>query len=230
MNLLIVIPAYNEEASILEVVEKICRVSPHGYIIVNDGSSDKTASICREAGLNLLDLPINLGLADAIQAGMQYASKQNYDAVLQFDGDGQHNAQYIEKLCEAMQMENADIVIGSRFLHGKMPFSFRAMGTGLLRFLIRITTGCKITDPTSGMRLFNKRMIEEFAWNLNFGPEPDTIVYLMRSGAKIIEVPVTMNKRTGGESYLNFANSIRYMLHMCVSILFVQWFRKKRGL
>ena len=226
MNTLIVIPAYNEEANILEVVETI---SAYEYIVVNDGSSDKTASLCKEAGFKILDLPINLGLAAAIQAGMQYASRHGYDAVLQFDGDGQHNAQYIEKLCEAMQIENADIVIGSRFLIGKMPFSFRAMGTGLLRLLIRITTGCKISDPTSGMRLFNKRMIEEFAWNLNFGPEPDTLVYLMRHGTKVVEVPVTMNERVSGVSYLNFGNSIRYMLHMCVSILVVHWFRGKVG-
>ena len=232
MALLIVIPAYNEEANIIRVVENIKSfpVAHQDFIIVNDGSSDMTAGICKEAGFPLLDLPINLGLTDAIQAGMQYASRHGYDAVLQFDGDGQHDAKYIGNLCEAMQRESADIVIGSRFLCEKMPVNIRTAGAILLKLLIRITTGTKISDPTSGMRLFNKRMIEEFAWNLNFGPEPDTLVYLMRSGAKIIEVPVKMGERLSGESYLNFANSIRYMLHMCVSILFVQWFRKKRKL
>lgn len=232
MNILIVIPAYNEETNIIGVVENIKSFSVvhQDFIIVNDGSSDRTAGICKEVGFPLLDLPINLGLADAIQVGMQWASKHGYDAVLQFDGDGQHEAGYIDCLCDAMQKENADIVIGSRYLHGKMQLSFRSIGASMLKFFIRVTTGRKITDPTSGMRLFSKRMIEAFAWNLNYGPEPDTLVYLMRSGAKVIEVPVTMKERVSGESYLNFANSMRYMLHMCVSILFVQWFRKKREL
>ena len=231
MNLLIVIPAYNEETNIVKVVENIksCSAVHQKYIVINDGSNDRTASICKDAGFPLLDLATNLGLADAIQAGMQYASKHGYDAVLQFDGDGQHNAKYITSLCETMEREYCDIVIGSRFVHKKMPVSFRMAGASLLKFLIWITTGCNISDPTSGMRLFNKKMIEDFAWNLNFGPEPDTLVYLMRQGAKIIEVPVKMNERHGGESYLNFANALRYMLHMCVSILFVQWFRKKKG-
>lgn len=230
MNLLIVIPAYNEETNIMQVINNIETQCPSNhYIIINDGSRDKTANICKEKGLNLLDLPINLGLADAVQAGMQYASKQGYDAVLQFDGDGQHNAKYIDALCEAMERENADIVIGSRFLNGKKPFNLRMAGGDLLAFLIRLTTGTNLTDPTSGMRLFNKKLIEEFAWSLNFGPEPDTLVYLIRGGAKVIEVPVTMSERTSGESYLNFTRSVRYMLHMCVSILFIQWFRKKRG-
>ncbi|MCL1864163.1 MAG: glycosyltransferase family 2 protein [Defluviitaleaceae bacterium] len=228
MKILIVIPAYNEAENIENVMKNINKyASCHRYIIVNDGSSDCTINTCKQGCFSYLDLPINLGLEAAIQTGMQYASKQGYDGVLQFDGDGQHNAKYISVLCDSMDAHNADIVIGSRFLKEDKPFSLRMAGASLLQLLIKVTTGTKLTDPTSGMRLFNKKMIEKFAWGMNYGPEPDTLVYLMRSGAKVVEVPVTMHERVAGESYLNFANSMRYMLRMCISILVVQWFRKK---
>jgi len=231
MKILIVIPSYNEEKNIRFVIKKLHEQCPHhDYIIVNDGSRDNTADICIIEQFDFLDLPINLGLAAAVQLGMQYASKNEYEAVLQFDGDGQHDAKYIDDMCQVMEEMNADIVIGSRFLIQTKPFTLRMVGSKLLQFLIRLVTGVNLTDPTSGMRLFRKELVEEFAWNLNYGPEPDTLVYLMRNGVKIIEIPVDMNERVNGESYFNLTRSIRYMLHMCVSILFIQWFRKKRSL
>ena len=227
MRLLIIIPAYNEAENIHMVVGELRNVCPHhDYLIVNDGSKDNTSEICRQNGFAFLDLPINLGLAGAVQAGMQYASREGYDAVLQFDGDGQHEAGYIDALLDEMKTGKSEIVIGSRFLCKKKPKNLRMAGNSLLKLLIRMVTGVKLTDPTSGMRMFNKRMIEEFAWNLNYGPEPDTLVYLIRSGVKVTEVQVEMRERVRGESYLSFANSIRYMLHMIVSILFVHWFRE----
>lgn len=227
-NLLIIIPAYNEAENIERVVSNIENNYPqYDYVVVNDGSKDNTAEICREHNFNLLDLPINLGLAGAFQAGMKYAYYKEYDYAIQFDGDGQHNPEYIENMMNKAIAEDLDVVIGSRFVTEKRPKSARMLGNMLLEFCIFITTGKKIKDPTSGMRLFNKKMISKLATQMNYGPEPDTISFLLRCKYKIEEEQVTMSERIAGESYLNLSNSIKYMFHMFSSILVVQWFRKK---
>ena len=180
MRLLIVIPAYNEAANIKRVVDNLIEnFSQYDYIIVNDGSKDDTAKICRENDYNLLDLANNLGLTGAVQAGMRYAYQNNYDAVLQFDGDGQHRPEYIKDLLDVMQEKNVDIVIGSRFVTEKKPKTLRMLGNNLIAGLIRLTTGKYIKDTTSGMRLYGRRVIEEFSRNINYAPEPDTISYLI---------------------------------------------------
>lgn len=224
-----IIPAYNEEESLKSTVDSLCSAAPNvDYLIVNDGSKDGTVQVCRDNGFLFLDLPVNLGLSGAFQSGMKYAYRHNYDCAIQFDADGQHLPQYINSLVEGL--ENNDIVIGSRFIGKKKPKSMRMLGSNLISFAIRITTGKKLTDPTSGMRAFNKRMIKQLALGLNFGPEPDTVSYLIkRAKAKVVEVPVTMAERTAGESYLNPWNSIVYMLRMTVSILFIQFIRKNIG-
>ncbi len=124
--------------------------------------------------------------------------------------------------------EGYDIVIGSRFVTEKKPHSMRMLGSNLISLATRLTTGRKVKDPTSGMRMFNKKMIAEFALNLNYGPEPDTISYLLKQGATIAEVQVEMDERIAGESYLNLSRSVMYMLRMLLSILFIQNFRKRR--
>ena len=133
-------------------------------------------------------------------------------------------------MLQEIEKENADIIIGSRFVEQKKPKSLRMMGSYLLQKIICITTKKTITDPTSGMRLFNRDMIKRFAYTMNYGPEPDTISYLIRCGAKVKEVQVTMKEREAGESYLNLKRSIQYMLQMCMSIIFIQTFRKKEKL
>ena len=231
MRMLIVIPAYNESESIVSVVNDLQQQCPqYDYIVINDGSKDSTAEICKRENINFIDLPLNIGLAGAVQTGMQYASRNSYDAVLQFDGDGQHMPVYIERLCNAMVNHDADIVIGSRFLNSKKSFNGRMMGSRLIELLILLVSGVRLKDPTSGMRLFNKKLTNEFAWNLNHAPEPDTLAFLMRNGIKVVEEHVRMKEREAGESYLNFTRSLKYMLHMCISILFVQWFRKRRDI
>ena len=228
MKLLIIIPAYNEEENIEKVVNNLIdNYSQYDYVVVNDGSRDMTGMICKQNKYNLLDLPINLGLAGGIQAGFKYACQCGYDYALQFDGDGQHQPQYIDRMLKQMEREKADIVIGSRFVEQKKPKSLRMIGSNLLQKIICITTRKNITDPTSGMRLFNKKMIQKFAYTMNYGPEPDTISYLIRCGAKVEEVQVVMKEREAGESYLNLKRSIQYMLYMCMSIVFIQAFRKK---
>lgn len=229
MRTLLIIPAYNEEGSLASTIESLKASSFDGdYLVINDGSKDRTAEICRENEYPFLDLPVNLGLAGAFQAGMKYAYRHRYDCAIQFDADGQHLPEYIPLLEKAVQ-EN-DIAIGSRFVTKKKPSSMRMLGSNLIEVAIKLTTGETIKDPTSGMRAFNGRMIEQMAKGLNFGPEPDTVSYLIkRADAKVVEVPVEMAERTAGESYLNLGNSAKYMLRMTVSILFMQVIRKRIG-
>ena len=225
-KILIIIPAYNEAENIENVVNNIVEnYQQYDYIVVNDGSKDETATICKKNGYNMLDLPINLVLAGGLQAGFKYAYEHNYDAAIQFDGDGQHQPQYIKGMLD--ELESADIVIGSRFVDRKKPKSLRMLGSNMIQLAIRLSTGKTIHDPTSGMRLVNRRMMKEFAYNMNFGPEPDTISYLLRRGANVKEVPVEMLERTAGESYLNLKRSILYMIRMSISIIFIQRFRKR---
>lgn len=229
MKLLIAIPAYNEAENIERVVNNLIKNYPqYDYVVINDGSGDDTVGICRRNHYNLLDLPVNLGLAGAFQAGMKYAARKGYDCLLQLDGDGQHRPEYIAPMLEKLEAEKLDIVIGSRFVTEKKSLSARMLGSRMLVLAIQLTTGQKLSDPTSGMRMFSRSMIEEFSQNINYGPEPDTMAYLMKNGARVGEVQVQMDERTAGESYLNFARSVRYMFHMVVSILFIQNFRKRR--
>ena len=224
-DVLVIIPAYNESANIETVVGRLNSICPdYDYVVINDGSTDSTAEICRRCGFNLLDLPVNLGLAGGFQAGLRYAARYGYRYAIQIDGDGQHRPEYIRSMKEKMD-EGYDIVIGSRFVGEKKPFTMRMIGSRMIGFAIRLTTGKKIQDPTSGMRMFSRRMIEMFAEGLNFGPEPDTVSYLIRKGAKVAEVPVKMDERMGGVSYLTPLKSASYMIKMLVSILVIQGFR-----
>ena len=160
-------------------------------------------------------------------AGLKYADKYGYQYAVQLDGDGQHRPEYLESMIKKME-EGYDIVIGSRFVGEKKPFTMRMLGSNLIEMAIRFTNGVNIKDPTSGMRMFSKRMIREFASGLNYGPEPDTVSYLIRQGARVAEVPVIMDERILGVSYLTPVNAMRYMLKMLISILLIQNFRKRR--
>lgn len=226
-ELLIVIPAYNEEENIENVVTYIKdNYAQYDYIVVNDGSKDRTAEICRQKGYELLDLPTNLGLAGAFQAGLKYAYVKGYSYAIQFDADGQHRPEFIQAMLDRIK-EGYDIVIGSRFLNYRKSKSLRMVGSKILTVAIKMTTKVRVSDPTSGMRMFSRSMIKEFAQNLNYGPEPDTVSYLLKNGAKVSEVQVKMEERQFGESYLNLTGSAKYMLKMLISIFFVQNFRKR---
>lgn len=228
MKCLVIIPAYNEEENIVRVIESLKENCPAcDYVIINDGSSDNTAGLCRKRNYELIDLPVNLGLAGAFQTGLKYAYRRGYDYAIQFDADGQHRPEFIAPMLGKIQ-EGYDIVIGSRFVTEKKPRSLRMLGSNLISLATWMTTKRKVKDPTSGMRIFNKKMIAEFALNLNYGPEPDTISYLLKQGATIAEVQVEMDERIAGESYLNLSRSVMYMMRMLLSILFIQNFRKRR--
>lgn len=228
MKLLIIVPAYNEAESIVKVIEELQEKVPQfDYIIVNDGSKDETARICREHDFRMLDLPVNLGLTGAFQTGMRYGYEKEYDAAIQIDADGQHDPAYIPEMVRIMEEKGVDLVIGSRFVTEKKPKTLRMIGNTIIEVAIRLTTGKKLTDPTSGMRLYNRKLIRELAYGVNYSPEPDTVAYLLRCGAKVEETQVTVRERSAGESYLSMGRSIRYMTLMCMNILFIQWVRKR---
>jgi len=226
---LAIIPCYNEEGSIKSTVDNLCEKNPDiDLVVVNDGSGDNTYRLCIENNYPVIDIPFNLGLSNAIQTGMCYAHNNEYETALQFDGDGQHNPDFIPELIKKMQETSADIVIGSRYLY-KAPRSLRGFCGRIIKAAIKITTGKTITDPTSGMRLFNRKMIKNFALKMNYGPEPDTLAYLINQGIIVAEIPVIMRERKAGKSYLSALSAMLYMLRMTVSIIFIQWFRAKEN-
>lgn len=228
LKLLIIIPAYNEAENIARVIGELReKVPQYDYVIINDGSKDRTGEICRENGYHMLDLPVNLGLTGAFQTGMRYAWEKGYDAAIQIDADGQHDPAYIPEMMRIMEEKGADLVIGSRFVTEKKPKTLRMFGNTIIEIAIRMTTGKRLTDPTSGMRLYSRKLIREMAFGVNFSPEPDTVSYLLRCGAKVEETQISIRERTAGESYLSIGRSIRYMTQMCINILFIQWVRKR---
>lgn len=225
-RVLAIIPAYNEEGSLQNTVEELKAVAPEvDFIVINDGSTDSTGEICRANGYPVLDLPVNGGLTVGFQTGMKYAARKGYSYAIQFDADGQHMPQYIDAMRKKMDDTDADLVIGSRFVQFKKEHSARMFGSRIITFIVKMTTGKRVSDPTSGMRMFNRRMIELFSKDMSLNPEPETVAHLIRKGAKVEEVQVSMRNRTTGESYLNLTRSAAYMIRVCTSILFVQWFR-----
>ena len=225
-KVLAIIPAYNEEGSLQNTIEELKAVAPEvDFIVINDGSTDSTGGICRANGYPVLDLPVNGGLTVGFQTGMKYAARKGYSYAIQFDADGQHMPRYIDAMRKKMDETDADIVIGSRFVQFKKEHSARMFGSRIITFIVKMTTGKRVSDPTSGMRMFNRRMIELFAKDMSLNPEPETIAHLIRNGVMVEEVQVSMRDRTAGESYLNLTRSAAYMIRVCTSILFVQWFR-----
>lgn len=231
MKTLIIIPAYNEEASILSTVQNLKNTNPKvDYIIINDGSKDDTQKICIENDLNYVDLPNNLGIGGAVQTGYKYAQKYDYDVAIQFDGDGQHDPKYIDELVDEIK-KGSNLAIGSRYVGNKSEFQstfMRRLGKNILSGLIKLTTGKIIHDPTSGYRAADKNVIALFAkkYPVDY-PEPDTIVEVIKKGYKISEIPVSMNPRHGGKSSISAIKSIYYMIKVSLSIILTAFNTKK---
>ena len=231
VKVLIIIPAYNEEENIVEVVKHLTSQAMTGvlserlsvdYLIINDGSRDRTLEICGEQQFCYLNLPINLGIGGAVQAGYIYAKRNGYDIAVQMDGDGQHDIAYLEDMLKPLLEDKADIVIGSRFLkkEGFQSSGMRRMGIKFLSFLIRLTTGKKIMDVTSGFRAVNKRFINIYVNDYPTDyPEPEAIVTAIMNRGRIMEVPVQMRAREAGSSSITFRKSIYYMIKVTLAIL-----------
>ncbi|MDM8203196.1 glycosyltransferase family 2 protein [Faecalicoccus acidiformans] len=224
---LVIIPAYNEALNIGKTVQDIRLNAPNlNYVIINDGSKDDTLEVIKKNEYNYIDGFCNQGLFGAVQTGFKLALEEDYDVAIQFDGDGQHSAKYLQSMIDEIQKGN-DIVIGSRYVTEKKPWSARMIGSRLISLGIKMVTGKTIKDPTSGLRAYNKSCIRDYALDSNNPPEPDTLVYMLKKGRSIKEVQVQMNEREFGESYLNLGNTIKYMSRMIISIFLIQPFRKR---
>lgn len=217
-----IIPAFNEEENIEKVVEKI-KSYGYDYLVINDCSSDNTASILKKNKYNHLDLSVNVGLAGVTRIGFMYGYDNDYDCIINVDGDGQHPVDKVNLLVEEIE-KGYDYVVGSRFVNDKKPFSLRMIGSRLICGLIKLKTGKTVYDPTSGMRALGRKVIEEFSKGMNYYAEPDALCHILKKGYKVKEVQVEMLERQGGVSY--FASpfkTIKYMVAEILSILFVQW-------
>lgn len=226
-DLLIVIPAYNEEKNIGRVITELKeKAGDFPLLAVDDGSTDGTGELLRTMGVKTLRHRVNLGLAEAVRTGMKYALRHGFKYSMQFDADGQHDAAAVNRLYEKAGDGDHDIVIGSRYAEEKGSHSLRTLGGNLISLCIRLVSGERIKDPTSGMRLYDRRVMECFAASSHYSPEPDTLSYLISRGIKVTEVQVSMNERMSGRSYLDITESLRYMFRMCSSILLLQWIRR----
>lgn len=229
MKSIVIIPAYNEEKSIEKTVEDIRRNAPEfDYVIVNDCSKDNTLEICTQKELHVLNLPINLGIGGAVQTGYLYAYKNGYDFAVQFDGDGQHDAKFLHEMRDYMIEHKLDMLIGSRFIEkeGFQSSGIRRFGIRYFSALIRLLTGAKITDPTSGMRMVDRDIIELYADSYPKDyPEPESAVAVLNMGKTIAEYPVVMRERMEGVSSISPVRSIYYMVKVTLAIL-VEMLRK----
>ena len=224
-RVLVVIPAYNEHESILATVNKI-KSFGYDYVVVNDGSKDDTLAICRANHLNVLDLPQNLGIGGAVQAGHKYAQRFGYDIDVQVDGDGQHDPAYIKDLVTLIQ-DGADLAVGSRFLKQTDGFQstfMRRVGIKWLSFWIKLFTGQAVTDPTSGFRACNRKAIDLFcdSYPIDY-PEPESIALAMKLGYKVSETSVNMLERQGGTSSIGGFSDIYYMIQVSLAIWVTCW-------
>lgn len=233
MKTLVIIPAYNEQDAILNTVKDVescgCDVD---VVVINDCSTDATRKILEDNGINHINLPINLGIGGGVQTGYKYALEKGYDIAIQFDGDGQHDASYLGKMIEALEKDGADIAIGSRYVanskEGFQSTAMRRFGIGFLSCLIRILSGVKVYDVTSGMRAVNKKMIEVYANDYEQDyPEPEAILLAGLKGAVIKEVPVVMRERQGGKSSISSWKSAYYMIKVSMALIIYRAINKK---
>jgi glycosyltransferase involved in cell wall biosynthesis len=228
-KILIVIPCYNEEASIRSVIAEINQLKQTqpidiNALVVNDCSTDDTIAVVRTLDCFYLDLPVNLGIGGAMQAGYKYAYRNGYDIAIQLDGDGQHPANEIPALIQPILDGTADVVIGSRFItkEGFQSSVFRRVGINYFRWLNQVLIGQTIYDSTSGFRAFNRRTLaivnnyypDEY-------PEPEAIVQFGLHKLRMKEIPVRMRERQGGISSINSTKAVYYMMKVTLGILFV---------
>ena len=222
MKKLVIIPAYNESGSIVKAVDDIRKNAPgFDYVVINDCSTDSTLSICRKNKLNYVNLSVNLGIGGAVQTGYIYACQNGYDIAVQFDGDGQHDAAYLDRMAEELVRSGSDMVIGSRFIEkeGFQSSGLRRVGIRYFSALIRLMTGKVVTDPTSGMRMVNRDVMRIYAENYPKDyPEPESVVAILRMGKKVQEVPVVMKEREEGTSSIGGLKSVYYMIKVTLAI------------
>ncbi len=223
-RILVILPALNEGRSIATTLRGIREQLPGADLLVlNDGSSDDTSAVARAAGAAVLDMPFNLGIGAAVQAGFQFARDYDYDIVLRNDGDGQHAPENNIALLQCLESRDVDVVIGSRFIDARGDYGtplFRRLGSGILARLLTAIIGQRVTDPTSGCAAFNRRAINLFAqaYPQDY-PEPEAILMLHRAGLRGAEAPVRMIPRQHGDSSITPLRSVYYMVKVILAIL-----------
>ena len=223
-KILIIIPAFNEAKNIKATVEEIfAQQLLLDVAVINDGSKDETSLRSRACGVHVIDLPFNLGIGGAVQTGFKFALEHDFDIAVQVDGDTQHDVSYLPAILEPVIKGEADMTIGSRFLPPYLGYrsSFvRRIGIHFFARLISAITSVKVTDPTSGFRAFNKRLIKTFAgYYPHDFPEPEAIAVAARHGARVREVPVKMRKRPAGNSSIRYVRTLYYMIKVTFAIL-----------
>ena len=213
----LVVPAFNEEASLAATLEDIKDAASFATVlVVDDGSHDETAKVAQRCGANYVRLPFNLGVGPAVQTGFKYAQRNGFGCVVQFDGDGQHRAEYVERLVTRIQSAEADVAAGVRSGDDLDAYTFsllRGWGSRWLRFLIWLASGRMFSDPTCGLRAFNRRSIAYLAETYpEVAAEPYSLVMLTNRGFNVVEEPIRLRKRTGGSTSLTFGRAISYMV------------------
>jgi glycosyltransferase involved in cell wall biosynthesis len=223
LRVLAIVPAYNEEITIQPVIQEIVDKVPGIVVcVVNDGSNDKTVEKAKDSGAVVISHPFNMGIGAAVQTGFIYAIRNNFDIAVQVDGDGQHDPLFITKMVSDLKQMNADVVSGSRFIKkGGYKSSFlRRVGILIFEVINRLVVGQKITDSTSGFRAFNQRAIAFLADKYPEDyPEPEVLIILKKNGYKVIEIPVEMRSRQGGQSSIKGYKSLHYMVKVILAIL-----------
>lgn len=221
-KVLIIIPAFNEEKNLEELLIKINNICPqYDVLVINDCSKDNTSAICKKCNVKVVDLPVNLGIGGAVQTGYKYALKEGYDIAVQVDGDGQHNPSFIQPLVNEV-LNGSNLCIGSRFIdkQGFQSSAVRRFGIKYFSVLIKLLTRQEVTDPTSGARACDKKVIKYFADSYPKDyPEPETIVKLKKENLRISEIPVVMNERKEGSSSITIIKSIYYMIKVSLAII-----------
>lgn len=238
MRTLVFIPAWNEQASISEVIADVRKSLPGADIlVVDDGSTDATTATARKCGVLVATLPFNQGLGAALQTGYLYALREGYDCCAHLDADGQHPAAEVARLLEVIVADRADLVIGSRYSDPdaaaesddyKPTFS-RRIGTSVFRFFLTLATRQRFTDTTSGMRAANRRVMSLFSEN--YSPdfaEIESLQLAVRQGLRVEEVPVRMLERAGGTSFLTPVRSA-FFIFKGVVVLLVGQFRPRQA-
>ncbi len=222
LKCLIIVPAFNESRSVGKLIRRLNRFLPDfDVLVIDDGSTDDTVHQVPPQTA-VVSLPFNLGIGGAMQTGYRYAAYHRYDIAVQVDGDGQHRPSEVLSLVEALRTQDADLVVGSRFLqpttfHQSLP---RMTGITVLSVWIRWLSGLRITDCTSGFRAVNRRVIRAYAhWYPEDYPEPEVTLLLHRSGFKVVEIPARMRRRMYGKSSISLARGLFYVLKVGLCLL-----------
>jgi len=225
MKILTIVPAYNESANIGKVIEDICgHEKKLDILVVNDGSHDHTGAIAEESGdAFVINLPCNLGIGGCVQTGFKFAKIKGYDIALQFDGDGQHKAEEINKILLPIEQDVADVVIGSRFIKKNIGFQstfLRRIGIKIFEIVNSVLIKHTITDNTSGFRAYNRKAIHFLSENYPLDyPEPEAVIILGKNNFRISEVPIIMQEREGGKSSIQGIRSLYYMIKVLLAVI-----------